>query len=140
MQQLNWLVNHRLESMHRRECDWSMVFDGQVTITPSCLWRVLEDGRIRLTSEDDGHKFGLPAPLDAVHEINIWLGGIAIQKVELTEGTLDLRLFFENGYVFEMLPNSSGYEAWDITNSVDRYIAVGGGTLSEFRNYQNDAG
>ncbi len=140
MHQLNWLVNHRLESMHRREYDWIMVFDSQVTITPSCLWRVLEDGRIRLTSEDDGHKFGLPAPMDAVHEINIWLGGIAIQKVELTEGTLDLRLYFENGYVFEMLPNSSGYEAWDIINSVDRYIAVGGGTLSEFRNYQNGAG
>ena len=54
MDTLDWLVKRRLRSVLRREYDWVFVFDGPATLTAGCLWRLLEDGRIRLTSEDAG--------------------------------------------------------------------------------------
>ncbi len=136
MESLNWLAHHRFESIIRREYDCVLAFDRKATIVVCCLWRLLDNGRICLTSSDDGHRFGLPAPVDATHEVNIRLAGIAIEAIELREGTLDLRLSFASGHVFEILPESSGYDAWDATNAVDRFIASGGSELSVLRGYQ----
>jgi len=53
MDTLDWLVKRRLRSVLRREHEWVFEFDGPATLAVECLWRLLEDGRIRLTSEDD---------------------------------------------------------------------------------------
>src|SRR5262245_47105092 len=62
---LSWLVGRRCTRIQCDEFSWTFAFDTGEVRTP-CLWRLVESGRIRVTSEDHGHQFGLPAPLDAV--------------------------------------------------------------------------
>lgn len=51
-------------------------------------------------------------------------------SVELHDGTLDLRITFDTGEIIEVIPDSSGYEAWNMTDNHQRFIAVGGGELA----------
>jgi hypothetical protein len=134
MNALAWLVEHRFKSIKRREDDyWVLAFDHDASIRIACLWRLLEEGRVRVTSEDQGHKFCLPTPADAAAEVQSRLAESIVSEVELRDGTLDVRIHFGTDHTFEILPNSSGYEAWEATNATDLFIAVGGGDLTSFR-------
>ena len=130
MDTLAWLAKHRLQSVGRREHDWLFAFDGQAALVVECLWRLVEAGRIRVTSEDDGQRFGLPAPVVAAEEVGRCLVGASVASVTLRDGTLDLELRFDTGHVLEVLPTSAGYEAWQVTQGGKQFIAVGGGELA----------
>jgi hypothetical protein len=132
MNELAWLVGHRFQSLARREHDWVVAFDKDASLVVACIWRLVESGRIRFTSEDDGQQFGLPAPVDAVAEVNRRLAGAAVEAVELREGLLDLELRFSTGHSIQVIPDSSGYEAWQASNGDRQIIAVGGGELAIF--------
>jgi len=82
------LVGHRFQSITHREYDWLLTLDGNVTLAIGCLWRLIHDGRIRLTSQDDGQQFGLPAPIDAASEVNRRLANSSVEAVELLDSTL----------------------------------------------------
>src|SRR5271166_2325021 len=114
MSELAWLVGHRFQSLTRREYDWVIAFDRDASVVVACLWRLVESGRIRFTSEDNGQQFGLPAPVDAATEVNRRLAGGVVEAVELRPGLLDLELRFSTGYALQILPDSSGYEAWNV--------------------------
>ncbi len=129
MDQLDWLLQHRFASVNRREQDWVFDFDGQANLVVECLWRLIEGNRIRLTNLDDGQQFGLPAPVDATETIVSCLEQATIVSLNLREGTLDLHLTFDTGHRLEIIPDSSGYEAWNLSSSDQQYIAVGGGNL-----------
>lgn len=129
---VEWLVGRRLQSFNRREYDWAVDFDKQSWLVVACLWRLIEAGRVRFTSQDDGHKFGLPAPVDAAAEITRRVVGTAIESVELRDGTLDLDIRLSSGHILQVIPDSSGYEAWHISDGAREFIAVGGGELSIF--------
>ena len=67
---LLWLVGQRLQSVSvTAESWWSFHFDEHCSISTYGPWRLIEEGRIRVTSEDHGHPFGLPAPVDAVERV-----------------------------------------------------------------------
>jgi hypothetical protein len=136
MNDLAWFVGHSVQSLTRRESDWVLDFDKGVHLVIACLWRLVEAGRIRVTSEDNGHQFGLPAPVDAAAEVNRRLAKASVAAVELREGTLDLELHFDSGHVFQIIPDSSGYEAWDLSKGSSQFIAVGGGELAIFDSHQ----
>jgi Immunity protein 35 len=128
-----WMVDLRLASVSRRDFDWVFEFDSKSLLTVAYLWRLLQDGRIRRTSEDHGQQFGLPAPVDAAADLNQRIAGKTITAAELQEGTLDLRLQFDRTHVLEIIPNSSGYEAWKLDYVKERrtqYFADGGGRLA----------
>src|ERR1022692_4639653 len=116
MNELSWLVGHSFQALTKREFDWVLVFDKKVSLVIECLWRLVENGRIRFTSQDDGQQFGLPAPVDAAGEVNRRLGRSLVEAVELRAGLLDLDLRFSTGHIFQIIPNSSGYEAWNLSN------------------------
>ena len=132
MSELSWLVGRRFESLTRRESDWVFAFGGEVHLTVECLWRLIEAGTIRLTSEDDGHQFGLPAPIHATVEVNSRLAGSAVDEVHIREGTLDLSLKLSTGQVLEFIPTSAGYESWNLGCGDQFYVATGGGRLTVF--------
>ena len=132
MNELAWLVGHRFQSLGRREHDWVAAFDKDASLVVACLWRLVEFGRIRFTSEDDGQKFGLPAPVNAAAEVNGSLAGAAVEGVELQQGLLDLELRFSTGHALQIIPDSSGYEAWNLCSGNRQFIAVGGGELAIF--------
>jgi len=132
MNELAWLVKKRFQSIARREYDWVVAFDNDASLVIACLWRLVEADRIRVTSEDEGHQFGLPAPVDAASEINRRLAGAAVEAVELRKGLLDLELRFSTGHSLQVIPSSSGYEAWQASSRNRQFIAVGGGELAIF--------
>jgi hypothetical protein len=132
MKELAWLVGHRFQSLTRREYDWVIACNDDASLVIACLWRLVESGRIRLTSEDDGQQFGLPAPVDAEAEVNTRLAGAAIVAVELRQGLLDLELRFSTGHALQIIPDSAGYEAWNVSTGDRQFIAVGGGELVIF--------
>ncbi len=129
MNEVSWIVGHRFQSLTRREFDWVLVFDPETSLVVACLWRLVEGGRIRMTSEDDGHQFGLPDRVDAAAEVNRRLAGATVEAVELRTGTLDLELRLSTGHTLQIIPDSSGYEAWSLSSGNRQFIAVGGGTL-----------
>src|SRR5262249_15231045 len=110
---LSWLTGRKFLSLTRRDFDWVFAFEHETRITVECLWRLLEKGRVRLTSEDNGQKFGLPAPIDAAAEVNHRIKGELVKRAELRAGVLDLELHLERGCILQIIPNSSGYEAWN---------------------------
>jgi hypothetical protein len=132
MNELAWLVGHRFQSLTRREYDWVVAFDQGASVVVECLWRLVESGRIRFTSLDDGHRFGLPAPVEAAAEVNRRIAGAAVEGVELRQGLLDLELRFSTGHALQVIPDSSGYEAWQVSSGNRQFIAVGGGELAIF--------
>ena len=129
MSELDWLVGRRFESLTKRDFDWVFQFDDNVAVVAMSSWRFLVNGTIRITGEDHGQAFGLPSPVDCEVIVNERLSGGAVSKVDLYEGTLDLRIQFNPDVVIELLPNSSGYEAWEVSRFGQRFIAVGGGRL-----------
>jgi hypothetical protein len=132
MNSLDWLTDRRLLSVIRQEHQWVFEFECNSGVTVECLWRLLEDGRIRVTSEDDGQQFGLPAPVVAADEVSRRIVGSSVVSVALRDGTLDLELRFQTSHVLQIVPTSSGYEAWNAGNGERQYIAVGGGELAIF--------
>lgn len=124
---LSWLVGRRCNAVHRDEFSWIFIFDAGTVTVPS-LWRLIEAGRIRVTSEDHGHQFGLPAPVDARAEVESRLLPHAIESAKVRADTGDLILEFAGGLVLELLQTSSGYEAWHLMSpDGETVIATGGG-------------
>jgi hypothetical protein len=134
----DWLKEHRFQSITRRENDWLFAFDGEVRLTVECLWRLIEAGHIRITNQDHGQQFGLPAPVDVLAEVNSRLAGAAIQAVKLEPCLLDLELRFSSGHVLQIIPESSGYEAWQLTDRQRFFIAGAGGELMEITAHGGD--
>ena len=132
MNDLDWLTGHRFQEMVRYEYSWALVFDGGICVTAGCLWRLIENGRIRVTNEDDGHPFGLPAPVDAVVRVNESVAGAIVTSVVLEEGTLDLEIRFGAGHALQLIANSCGYESWQAHDPPREFIACGGGSLVVF--------
>lgn len=129
---LTWLVGHRLQSFTRREYDWVAEFGEDTKLTIACLWRLIEGGRIRFTSQDEGQWFGLSAPIDSAQELSSRVLGQSVEAVDLKAGTLDLEIRFGTGHLLQVIPDSSGYEAWKIHGDSKLAIAVGGGSLAIF--------
>lgn len=132
MNELAWLVGHRFQLLTRREYDWVVALDNDASIVVACLWRLVKSDRIRITSEDEGQKFCLPESVEAAAEINRHLTGAAVEAIELRSGLLDLELRFSTGHSLQIIPDSSGYEAWNVCCGNRQFIAVGGGELVVF--------
>jgi hypothetical protein len=126
------LERYRLESLTHLGFDWQFTFDNDARLVVACLWRLLEDGRIRVTSSDQGQKYGLPAPIEAAREVNTLIAGAQVESIVLRPYTLDLMLKFSATHTLQIIPNSSGYEAWQLYHKTAQFIAVGGGELTIF--------
>ncbi len=105
---------------------------GDATLAVDCLWRVIEDGKVALTSRDHGQQFGLPAPVDAYAAAVSVLQGRQVVNVRLVESSADLVLEFEGGQRLEILTDSSGYEPWKLHAPGVHLVGLGGGGVADF--------
>jgi hypothetical protein len=128
MESLAWLVNHRVECVELRDYQWDFKFSGQVKLSVECLWRLLENDRVVLTACDHEQKFGLDTPIDAASELSRRIGNAQIDSVALHARTQDLTLAFSSGHRLQIIPDSSGYEAWQLSWG-GRQLIAGGGRL-----------
>jgi hypothetical protein len=106
--------------------------DGQ-KFNAYCPWRIVVDGHIACSDEDHGHWFGLDAPVDVQVVANRHLLREKVIAVEISKGTGDVAIVFENSIRLELFNNSSGYEAWEafVRRDSAQYniIAQGGGQI-----------
>jgi hypothetical protein len=121
-----------LQEVARLEHSWAFEFD-KAALTTSFPWRVVTGGRLVLTSNDDGHQFGLPQPIDAEKEARARLVGHKIIAAAVDAETADLRLTFDNGARLELPLGSVAYETWQLNTSDSCIVAAAEGRLSEAR-------
>jgi hypothetical protein len=113
---------------------WLFTFGPDASISVEGLWRIIQHGRVVLTSEDHGRQFGLPAPIDAIAKSIALLAGRCIAVVQLREATADILIEFNEGIRLEIIAASSGYESWQMRDpSGTQYFAQGGGQLCRWR-------
>jgi hypothetical protein len=77
-------------------------------------------------SDDHGHRFGLPAPVDAAAAARAAMAGATIVDARVRDGAPDLVLRFENGVTLELLALSSGYECRQTRDPSGRCLVVSG--------------
>ncbi len=102
--------------VHRRDNNWVFAFgdsaaDGCV-VTTDTLWRVVEAGRIALTSEDHGQPFGLPAPMDVLDRCGALFAGRLARSVSVDPWTADVTIQFDREPRLDIISSSAGYENW----------------------------
>ncbi|HEU4951762.1 MAG TPA: hypothetical protein VFT46_07405, partial [Holophagaceae bacterium] len=107
-------------------------FVGGYTLRSQSLWRLIKSNQLNLTSLDDGQRFGLGHPIDALVSLSDQLSGMAVRAITVMEGTADLTLDFGENKL-QIISDSSGYEAWQILGP-DGLVAVGqgGGHIQNF--------
>ncbi|RSV19360.1 hypothetical protein CA236_04855 [Sphingomonas sp. ABOLG] len=130
-----YLVGRQCE-ISRRETDWVVNLLGGGSITLPVPWRIVADGRIEFANEDDGQKFGLPAPVDGEAKANELIGSRSITGVSVDSQTADLTVHYGIARRLDAFNNSCGYEGWHISLPAERggmsVVALGGGDVAIF--------
>jgi len=120
------ILNCSVESVERWEGLPCVVkLSGGYSIQIEGLWRLLSNGVLKCTSEDDGQLFGRSQPVDAIAELPQALVGRALESIDVGPGTADLSLSFGRN-VLQAISSSSGYEAWQVEGPQGT-VAVGQG-------------
>jgi Family of unknown function (DUF6188) len=118
------------EVAHYASYSWSFDFEGKFRLNVQCPWRLVDESGIRVGGEDDGQRFGLPAPVDAAKRAMDLLSVTWLKEVIVARKTGDICLEFASGARLEVFNNSSGYEGWNCgTPSGLQIIGMGGGGI-----------
>ena len=89
------LLGRTVEAVERWEALPCVVkLSGGYRLQIEGLWRLLADGSLARTGEDDGQSFGHKSPVDAISDLSVGLIGCALHSVEVVPGTADLILSF----------------------------------------------
>jgi hypothetical protein len=120
------LLGRTVEAIERWEALPCVVqLSGGYRLQIEGLWRLLADGNLACTGEDDGQFFGHMSPVDAISVLSVGLIGCPLHSVEVVPGTADLILGFGR-HVLQVVSNSAGYEAWQVEGPQGT-VAVGQG-------------
>lgn len=112
---LAWLIGRSVTKVSFDEPErWRFNFGESGNITAGCLWRIIEHGRIKLCSKDHGHKFGLQSHIDATAKSAELLAGRTVKAFRVREVTTDITIEFSDDWLLEIIPDSSGYESWQV--------------------------
>jgi hypothetical protein len=77
-------------------------------------WRLIEDGKARLSSFDHAQKYGLPAAVDAALELAKKLQDKLVLEACLDRQTGDLLFEFSDRIHLQVF-NFTGYEVWEMS-------------------------
>lgn len=108
----------------RRESDWVFAFGEDLSMCVAAMWRIRTPREILVTDYDDGHQFGLPAPVDAEKRANEILERATVLQLENCASTGDVTIRLSKDLTIDVLTNSSGYESWQAYNG-NELAAVG---------------
>ena len=127
------LVGTQLVSAERLDHSWLLRFGTDITLTTEVLWRLIDDGRIVVTSEDHGHQFGLPEPVDATARLLSSLRGRSVTAASIVPSSGDLAIDFGERTQLQFLQTSCGYESWRLSVRGSETICTGGGEIEYAR-------
>jgi hypothetical protein len=120
---------HEVVSVDFDDQSWFFRFSENEWLRAGCLWRLLRNGRISLTSNDHGQLFGLTQPIDAVLLAAASFAGKEVTAMGWDDETADFGISLDDDLILQLLPDSSGYEAWELHFEGKHYIAAGGGSV-----------
>lgn len=123
------LIGHRLMSLDKIDYSWFFVFAGDITVASESLWRLINDGRIVVTSEDHGQKFGLSEPVDAAATVLSSIAGRQVEATGISESSGDLTIEFSGRAELQLIQISSGYESWRLSVQGTEILCTGGGEI-----------
>lgn len=123
-----WLAGLSIVEIEHAEPSswWFRLSKGGELSTHGGVWRLQSPERLVVASEDHGHAFGLPAPLDAPRAARTALHGAHVLEARVRAGAPDLELRLSNGLMLELLALSSGYECWQVCDPAGRCVVVSG--------------
>src|SRR5215218_7515277 len=110
---LSWLPGRLLQSVEKKDFTWFFVLDDSTRLLTESLWRLTRD-KVLVTSEDEGHPFGLPTPVNAAQVVADEVGKSRVARFDLDARSGDLSLHFDNGVTIQFVTQSGGYEGWRI--------------------------
>jgi hypothetical protein len=127
----SWMVGRAITAVTFSEPTWwTFSFGREASISLESPWRILARGRIACSSEDHQQQYGLPAVIDAAADAARLLAPVVVSRVEPLAASADLLISFSAHLRLEILPISSGYEAWQISDPFGRsFVAQGGGQI-----------
>lgn len=119
-------VGRTVDAVQSRE-DGSCVITlaGGYRVQIESLWRLVSSGAVVLTSEYEGQLFGRGQPVRSISELSDKLQSCTLDAAQAAQGTADLTLHF-GAQVLQIISDSSGYEAWQVTGPTGT-VAVGQG-------------
>jgi hypothetical protein len=130
---LNVWLGHECSVVERYENLWRFRFGQAGGLDAYCPWRIVTDGRIAFSDEDEGQQFGLPAPIDGQAKASELLSNRRVVDVRISDVSGDLTISLEGSTTIELFNNSSGYEAWlahvNGEKSKQSVVAQGGGQI-----------
>ena len=126
---LKWMIGLSIVAVEKKDYTWFFrLNDGAVIAATDSPWRLVTPKGVAITSEDHGHQFGLPSPVDAAEIVKPQALGRRIDNCEVDKKTgtssSTWDQFLLRSYVF-----SSGYEAWHLTHSSLEIVCTGGGKI-----------
>lgn len=124
------LVGLKVSSVEKRDYTDFFHFTSGDRAQTEGPWRLIRDGRVEVTSEDHGQKFGLPAPVDAAAAAGEALLGQMVETAEIQKNTGDLVLRFKGGTELQLLQMSGGHESWQLYLNGAQIICTGGGDIA----------
>jgi hypothetical protein len=126
------IAGSRLRSVEKKDYSWFCIFTNEVSVATETPWRFVNGDRIVVTSEDHGHKFGLPNPVDASVCVLSAVQNTLIQSARIDTATGDLFVYFSDRTFLQFLQMSGGYEAWRLFVGDREFICTGGGGIATF--------
>jgi hypothetical protein len=76
-------------------------------------WRLINDGKVGVSSFDHQQQYGLPAPIDAIREVAELIQDKVVFDASLDIETGDLMFDFDGNIILQIF-NFTGYEVWEI--------------------------
>lgn len=131
MTDFEWMLGKNISAITCDEVgNWYFTILDAGAISVYCTWRLIADGRIKVTSDDHNQQFGLPHPLDAREKALQIISSFEVVSAHVHTETADLTITFANAAQLQILQLSSGYEAWQVNDRAgNSTIAQGGGRL-----------
>jgi hypothetical protein len=102
---------------------------GDAVLQVECLWRIVQGGILRLTSQDHGHPYGRGTAVDAPAEADERLRGRKVTGIAGGSVEADVVLTLDDDLRLEIAPDSSGYESWHFTMPGTHLVGVGDGRI-----------
>jgi hypothetical protein len=125
------VIGNEVTRVQAHPFTWQFHFQGDCFVNIECPWRVFEKGTYKFSGADHDQKFGLREPFDVVKETTRLIAGKKVTELSIAKEAADLVLHFEDEVRIELLQNSGGYEAWNVSGPDGiLVVAMGGGKLA----------
>jgi len=128
---MTWLIGRTIIEVEKSDYSWCFILDDGSRISTESAWRLVTAKGIVVTSEDHGHPFGLPVPVNAAERVTETVAQNPVSGFELRERTTDLVIHFANDASIEFMNISCGYESWRTVHGEQEVICMGGGGFTE---------